>query len=349
MSETILNHFLCGPTEDDNTHLDFLIDGQRYHLPIEKMYDFWKDYLSLDHNLVIEEVPSYYTTIIIDFWTFFELDNVTISETCGKIVEEIKEILKCITFEFKCYIFKCTKNTKKLRFVFPHFFMEKSVINTILIKNLDKKFMTKSNGNITEKISIPCSIEFFDEINGYTLYGMVNNLKFKTVTNLSFEFINKGIKNGIIYNTYKLLSQKYTNEKLYPIIFSINNQKHIAASKYPLKLSEPYSLELCKTNSLNQLNYVHIENAPVLRECLSKSLNNNTSVPTSFLLKYVNGVEEVNYLNQKMQKYSPNTNIYNLLPENYSRPIFLKYNQNIFINNYCDNGTTNISDLKSKK
>ena len=344
MSEIILNHFNPGVAKDDNTHINFLIDDLQYYLPIEKFYDFWEDYLSTEHNLVIKEIPSYYTPIVIDFWSFLELNNSSIGETCGKIVEEIKENLKCTTFDFKCCIFKCTKNPKKIRIIFPHFFMEKSVINSLLIDSLRRRYMNKSNNNMTDELFIPNSIEFFDEKNGYMFHGIVNNNKFKPISNLTFGLVNKGIKSGMIYNTYSILSGKYTNEKLYPIIFSINNQKPLAISKYPLKEDLPYSIELCKTYNMNSLSCIG-GNTLILRDCLSKSKNESTNVPSSVLLNVVNVVDKINQINQKIQKISSHSNN-DLLTLSYKPPIFLSYIQNNYFNNFLDEGR--IIELQSK-
>ena len=347
MSEIISNHFLYGSAKDDNTHIDFIIDDFEYHLPIEKIYNFWNDYLSLEHNLVIKEVPSDYTTVIIDFCTFLETNNNILGEICGKIVQEIKDILKCITFDFRCYVFKNIKNPKKIRFHFPHFFMKTSVITSILIKSLHKKFMNKSDSNMVEEIVIPYFVELFDEKNGYLLHGTVNNSKFKQVKNLNFNIVNKGIKSGMIYTTYVLLSDKFSNESLYPIIFSINNQKPIAKSKYPLKKKTKHSLEVCKKINMNQLNEAHIENTQVLRECLSKSMSDKTYVPTSNLLNLVNTVEEVNCVNQQIQKLSSCDDFINLSSAKFSRPIFLNYSPVVNITNYWDGNK--ILDTQSKE
>lgn len=56
MSEKILDHLLYGSSEDENNHIDYLIDDFEYHLPMVKMYEFWDDYLSIDHSLVIKEI-----------------------------------------------------------------------------------------------------------------------------------------------------------------------------------------------------------------------------------------------------------------------------------------------------
>ena len=178
-------------------------------------------------------------------------------------------------------------DSKKLRFIFPHFTMEKNIINSILFKLLHEKLINKLNS--IKELIIPSSVEFFNRKSGYILYGLVNGGKFKTCENLSFNFINKGLKSGIIYNTYISLSKKYTNEDLYPIIFSINNPKYNAVSKY--------SLKICKTINMNQLN--------------------NTYVPTSNLINFVNTDEGIN---QKIL----------------SRPIFLNYSPIINIKNYRD-------------
>ena len=156
MSEKILNHFeFC--LADNKLDNNYLFDGVEHHLPMNKIYDFWNDYLSIEHDLDIKEIPNDSAPIIIDFWPMLEPTNVVIGKICEKIVNEIKNLVT-YNSDYRCFIFKNIEDTTKLRLYFAYFIMDMNVVNTILIEKLHEIF---SNDKI-QGISIPNVINFFD-------------------------------------------------------------------------------------------------------------------------------------------------------------------------------------------
>ena len=338
MSEKILSYFIPGLTKDDNKNIDFMIGNFEYHLPIGKMYDFWDDYLSLEHDLKIKEIPSNYMPVIIDLCRITEIDNISISKICERITGEIKDMLDCITTDFKCYVFKKIEDPKRMRIIFPHFFMKRKIICTTLYNSLYDRYVDGTIENKIESLQIPFYVDLFDERNGYKLHGLVDKSKFKPVKNLNFNLINKGIKNGILYDTYSSLLGKYQNINLIPIIFSINNKKIIIKSKYPVKNKLRYGTELCKQNIMNDIGGVCDEVMPSIRQYLLTSKNENREVPDVQIKKLVNTVGDMISKHQKIAKNTTNTDpMLNYLSHNPPSIYFMTINQNI--TNYYGNGT----------
>lgn len=287
MSEKILSYFTPGLLQDGNQYINYIIRDQEYRLPILKICDFLNDYLSLEHDLNIKEVSSKYSPIIIDFCPFIEIENNLIGEICGKIVDEIKNIVDCTTFDFKCYVFKKIEDPKSLRLIFPGFFMKRKIICNLLYKALCERYLSGTSINKIQNLHIPFHIDFFDERNGYKFHGAVDKMKFKIVKELNFSLVNKGIENGMFYNAYRLLSGKYPKEKLIPIIFSINIKKPVANSEYSVENNVRYGAEICKKNIMDRFGGVCEEVIPPICRYLSVSNDENTVVPNDQIKKLV--------------------------------------------------------------
>ena len=348
MSEKILSYFVPGLSDDDNKNIDFMVNDLEYHLPIGKMYDFWNDYFLLEHNLIIKEIPSNYMPVIIDFCQISEIDNTAIGKFCERLTEEIKDMLDCTTADFKCYVFKKIEDPKKLRIIFPHFFMKRKIICTLLYKSLYDRYVDGTVENKILSLYIPFYVDLFDERHGYKFHGLVDKTKFKVIKNLNFNHINKGIKGGILYNTYCSLLEKYQNEILIPIIFSINNKKLIAKTKYPVKNKLRYGAELCQQNIINNIGGVCDEVIPSICQYLFSSKNENTSVPDDKIKKLVNTVGDMVNKHQKITKNMSNIDpILNYLSHNPPSIYFMTINQNI-INYYGNDAIEDQSKEKQK-
>lgn len=302
MNDKILNHFTPGPSKDEKTQIDYLIEGFEYHLPINKFYDFWCDYLSIDHNLIVFEIPSNYTAVIIDFWAFSELNNKSLGDICAKIIEKIKKIVTCTAFDFTCYIFKNTEDDKKIRLIFPHFFMKKSIIDGILFNSVHKKYLGETSKLKMRALSIPSVVNFFDERSGLNLYGIVNRSKFRTIKRLDYSFVHKHYEEDIFYATYSSLSKQYANKKLYPIIFSININKPILKSILNTKNKPRYIKDVLEYSFMNQFKNIYSVNEPIMYNCLLKCDNDNVEVSATDLRSVFHNFEKLNRVYGEFEK-----------------------------------------------
>ena len=294
MSERILSHFISGLAHD-NMNINFMINGEERNLPLNKIYDFWNDYLSLEHDLDIKEIPSNYTPIIIDILPMVEIDTVTIGKICEKITNEIKALLINYYFDYRCFIFQNVEDNMKLRLYFTYFWMDNEVINDTFIKRLLEIF----SDDLIRGLSIPNVINLFDVRSGYKLYGIVKNSKFKTIENVKFSFVNKDIKEGNVYITYFSLLKKYRNDQLYPIIFSINNQKPAAINRCPSNPKSRVLTEVFKKNIVKDLKDMVQEDKLVLNNCVINSSNENVEVP---LIKINKMINEFNQIDKRIEQ-----------------------------------------------
>lgn len=122
----------------------------------------------------------------------------------------------------------------------------------------------------------------------------MNNSKFKTVENLSFGTVNKKINDGIIYTTYFSLLKKFSNEKLYPIIFSINNPKMLAYSRFSSNHNPRCWTGIIKKDIVKNLQNKVTDNSVVLNNCLLKSDTETVQVSKTEIHKIIEDFEEIN-------------------------------------------------------